>query len=269
MPKVVIQCADEAAQVDFPSQQGVAAAGTIRTTGVIHDADRPILLWLHRLAPGAGIVFDQPPVGHCVYVLEGSIEAGSIAANAQALGTGGAVLIEHKGKAAVRAADGGAMLAHYHQRPGSPVPPPRAGGHVHIAGPEGAYKVTVAHGGGVLTVWGDSGCPTCELWLHRSDLSGPREQPFSHYHTDHEIIFFLRGEMILGKNRMLKPRTALAIDANTHYKFNTGPAGVSFINFRCTEPLYVQKQADGSHIAYNEREYVKYRGNTPAIPVPS
>ena len=264
MPRVVIQCASESPQVEFPPLAHVRCNGATQTTGAITGDDRPIRLWIHELAQGAHIALDAPPVGHCLYVLEGEVIA-----NGQRVPADGAVLVEHHGRAAIQAASAGAKLAHFCQRTPAKTPHSRAGGHVHIAGPKGDYQIEVAGGGGTLTVFGDSGCPTCELWLHRSDLRGPRTQARSHYHTDDEVILFLSGEMLLGGSRMLKPRTALAIDENTHYKFNTGPAGLAFINYRVTEPRFVQKQADGSHMSYNEREFVKYAGNTPATHIPA
>lgn len=264
MPRVVIQCAADSPRVDFPVLPCVSRTGAIQTTGVITGDDRPIRLWIHELSQGAEIALDAPPVGHCLYVLEGEIIV-----NGRRVPADGAVLVEHHGRAAIQAASAGAQLAHFSQRTPEKTPQSREGGHVHIAGPTGEYQIEVAGGGGTLTVFGDSGCPTCELWLHRSDLRGPRTQARSHYHTDDEVILFLRGEMLLGGSRTLKPRTALAIDENTHYKFNTGPAGLTFINYRVTEPRFVQKQADGSYMSYNEREYVKYSGNTPATPIPA
>lgn len=88
-----------------------------------------------------------------------------------------------------------------------------------------------------MTVYVDSACPTCELWLHRSDLMAPRQTP-RHYHSQPEIIMVLDGELLLGR-RTLLAGSALAIDSDTIYAFGVGNAGLQFINFRACESLSV------------------------------
>jgi hypothetical protein len=88
----------------------------------------------------------------------------------------------------------------------------------------------------------DSGCPTCEVWLHENHFPGrttpmtPEEEKRGvHSHSEDEIIFVVDGEIKLG-NRLYGPGTAVAIAADTLYSFTTGPEGLSFINFRAGTP---------------------------------
>ena len=99
-------------------------------------------------------------------------------------------------------------------------------------------------------------CPNCELWLHRSEFTAPREQRHSHYHTTDEIIVILQGAMMVG-NRALNPGTALAIDTHTPYGFGAPGAGLTFLNFRATDSSNVQMPPEGEKPPYNERDHFR------------
>ena len=74
---------------------------------------------------------------------------------------------------------------------------------------------------------------------------GSVEEP--HYHTADEIIYVIGGSAIVGW-RELGPGTAMAIDANTTYKFEAGDGGLQFLNFGANEPWYVPKPRDGTTV---------------------
>jgi hypothetical protein len=83
----------------------------------------------------------------------------------------------------------------------------------------------------------DSSCPTCTIWLHVSGFDRPTRIG-THRHTEDELIFVTEGEMRLGR-RTLGPGAALAIDKDTQYGFETGPAGLTFLNYRPVRPSIV------------------------------
>ena len=103
--------------------------------------------------------------------------------------------------------------------------------------PEVGYKGTLFAG---------SNCPICEVWLHKSEFPAHDQEGSLHYHMVDEIIVVVGGEMRVG-NRKLRPGTALAIDANTHYGLGVGEEGLSFINFRSSEALTVMLE-DGTSV---------------------
>jgi quercetin dioxygenase-like cupin family protein len=85
------------------------------------------------------------------------------------------------------------------------------------------------------------------LYLHRSK-SPPNYEVLSHAHLEDEIIYVLEGEMHVGA-RVLKPGDSIFIPGNTLYAFRTGPAGLSFLNFR--------GRHDNSHIM--KEDFMKLR----------
>ena len=109
MGRVVIAKSDEVTPKEFPRLTGVTAQGAIRTRDVIAQSDRPLLLWMHELAPGAEIRWEAPPVGHLAYVWEGGVEAGG-----RALSRDSTMIVEHKGSGGLRAGTSGATIAHFH-----------------------------------------------------------------------------------------------------------------------------------------------------------
>jgi hypothetical protein len=248
MGRVAIRCAVEAPIMPLVLP-GFTTSEDVATRAVVHGEKRPILLWTHEMQPNAELRWDKPAMGQVAYVWEGSILAGE-----GELQAGSAILVEHGGAATVRGGANGATMLHFHRPQGHPQPPPGSGGGVHILGPEGAYQ---SHDGPVATntIYGDSACPTCELWLHKTAVSAGGLMAPRHYHTDDEIIFILSGAMIVG-SRELGPGTALAIDSNTIYSFKTGPEGLEFINFRPTHPFMIKVDPPGEGKPISERDHV-------------
>jgi len=230
MGRVVIANVVEASASVFPAMAGVSASGSFETKAVVGEPNRPLLLWQHVLSPGSEIRWHRPPVGHAVYVWSGTIEV-----DGHELRQDGALFVAHGGQATLHCGSGPAVLLHFCRPENSIAAASRPGGCVHVVNKDAARyyrrETPVLHG----HVFADSGCPTCELWLHKSECFSATSVP-RHFHTSDEIIFVVGGEMTLGR-RKLTAGTAVAIDANTVYQFGTGEKGLSFINFRAVEPF--------------------------------
>src|SRR5579864_6491175 len=117
----------------------------------------------------------------------------------------------------------------------------------------------------------DSGCTTCEVWLHenhfpagRPQLTAEEEKRGVHSHSEHEVIFITDGQIRLG-NKLYGPGTAVAIAADTLYSFTPGPEGLSFINFRAGTPGDIQF-ANG--MAISETGYWRDRQMKPEYVTP-
>jgi hypothetical protein len=123
-------------------------------------------------------------------------------------------------------------------------------------------------GGGIHA---DSGCKTCEVWLHENHFPGDRpqltpeeEKRGVHSHSEDEIIFVTDGQIRLG-TRLYGPGTAVAIAADTLYSFAVGPEGLSFINFRAAMPSDI-KFANG--MSMSETGYWQERLPRPEYVAP-
>ena len=248
MGKVVIKQAAQAPTAPFSNVVGASVQGTVQTKAVIKGADRPLYLWQHDMKTGAGLAFDKPDVGHVLFVLSGAIEV-----DGKQVEENGTACIEHGAKAKVRATKD-TTLYHFHES--GPRHVSRPGGHVHVSGAKGILQARHAHANHFGTLWADSDCSNCEMWLHRSEFEAPRSQRHSHYHTTDEIIVVLKGAMMVG-NRALHAGTALAIDTHTPYGFGAPDAGLTFINFRAAESSNVQMLPEGEQPPYNERDHFK------------
>jgi hypothetical protein len=248
MGKVVIRHAGEAEAVPFSGVAGASTQGEIRSRPVIQGAERPLFLWRHDMRAGAWLHFDKPAVGHVLYVLSGAIEV-----NGATVEENGTACVEHDATADVRAARE-TVLYHFHER--EPRHVSRPGGHVHLTGAKGILQARHDYANHLGTLWLDADCPNCELWLHRSEFTAPRQQRHSHYHTTDEIIVLLKGTMKVG-NRALRPGTALAIDSHTPYGFGAPETGLAFINFRATDSSNVQLPPEGEQPPYNERDHFR------------
>jgi hypothetical protein len=215
---------------------------------VIGGADRPASCWLHELRAGAQISWQEPPVGHALYVLSGEVMA-----NGKRLRAGSALLVEHRGQALVRAGTSGSTLLHCHRADAQVGAAAGDGGRSHAVDPEGLFKAAAPAHGHVGTYWADGSCETCDLWLHESRYDRPGHQVPRHFHNVDEIMFIVHGEMVLGRRR-LTAGTALAIDANTTYTFRVGDPGLAFINFRPGDPSVVFFRPEGRQGPVSERE---------------
>lgn len=249
MGHVRIVSFEEVVPGEFPALTGLAVRGSVQTRAMIVGPDRPLWLWVHELMPGTGLRWNAPEVGHVLHVWKGGV-----ALDGQTTGTDAVICIEHGANAFVEAGEYGATLLHYHSRVPHPTQNSRPGGHVHVSDQDGLLKVKNEQYDVTTTFWLDSKCPNCELWLHKSEIVNPRPQSLPHFHPEDEIIFVVKGGMIVGR-RILKPGTALAVDANTTYAFGVDQGGLAFTNFRPTEPHFVMMSRDGPmHLPYNERE---------------
>jgi len=156
----------------------------------------------------------------------------------------------------VEAGDSGASLIHFHSQEVLWQPSTKSGGHVHQVGPDGLVRIRNEEYDVTTTFWLDSKCSHCDLWLHQSKIVTPRAQSHPHFHTEDEIIVVVQGGLILGR-RILKVGTALAVDKGTVYSFGVDEGGLSFINFRPTEPYFVMMSRDGpKNEPISEREHM-------------
>ena len=251
MPRITIRNAGDIPFGPFPEISGVEARGSIQSKSVIGTGEQPMWCWLHQLAPGAEMRWSKPAVAHGIFVWEGSIEAGG-----RQFGAEGAAVIEHHGEALLRAGPGGALITHFHRPPGHPEVPARSGGHARFFDRDGIFCFdNRPTGGSAVTLYSDSGEKTNDVWLHRSGSAPGRKLP-SHCHSEDEVIFITKGTMKVGR-RFLAPGTALAIDQQTSYMFEAGPEGLTFVNFRSTQPYYIPVTREGKGTPRNERESLR------------
>ena len=209
---------------------GVTTSGDVRCRRVVDGEGRPILLWMHRMAPGASIVWDRPPQDHAIYVWEGQAFAGRDRISADE-----AYIVEHGGRGGIEARDVPVEVLHFHRPEAHPEPAMRDGGHAHVlAGAAIRRGLDVRHQVG-RSLFADAACPTCAVWLHGNQLPfGEGADP--HYHNEDELMVITAGAMKLG--RIAHGRgTVLAIDRQTRYAFKVGEQGLSYINFRPSPPV--------------------------------
>ncbi len=260
MANVKIRKMEDAEPGAFPAIVGVTSSGAISTRAVVAGEDRPITTYVHELPAGATISWSGPRRAHALYLWHGTASA-----DGTAIPTDGMLLVEHGATATLTAGPDGATLVHYQQREDHPSTPSRAGGHVHITGPDGIHRG--GHRTELLnTLLADSTCPHCEIWLHRTTFF-PRADTLNiptHFHTEDEVIFVLSGKMMVG-TRTLEPGTALAIDANTTYGFRAPPEGLNFINFRPETPYIVMmNRGRAFHAPVAEGPDIRAGGQTMA-----
>src|ERR1700753_274162 len=75
-----------------PDRAGIKVSGQVETRAVVDGAERPILLWMHRLQPGATLPWDAPAQDHLAYVWEGRVTSGE-----DELGVDEVLVIENRG----------------------------------------------------------------------------------------------------------------------------------------------------------------------------
>jgi hypothetical protein len=236
MAKVSVVDLGKARSVPLP--QG--CSGKADTLAFVDGEKQPIHLHLHTLARG-GALRIGPRDTDCVgYVWDGVVEVGG-----HRLEAGSSIIVEHGESVALTGvAPQSRLLAFAAAEPPSQ---PRAGGHVHLLPKERVPRLDDLGGGTGVggAMHADSGCPTCEVWLHenhfpaRPALSVEEQARGIHSHSEDEIIFVTSGEIRLGA-KAHGPGTAVAIAADTLYSFSPGPDGMSFINFRAARPGDIQ-----------------------------
>jgi mannose-6-phosphate isomerase-like protein (cupin superfamily) len=64
-----------------------------------------------------------------------------------------------------------------------------------------------------------------------------------HAHEESEIIYVVAGEIIFGR-RVLGAGSSVYIPGRTLYKFDTGPEGVTFLNFRARQDMTYYSRDD-------------------------
>ena len=212
--------------------------GAIETRAFFAARSDPIHTQAHRLQPGATIRIAGAPADRAIFVWHGAIAAGGVS-----LAAGSSLIVEYGAGILATAGGDGATLIEFNLRERRPRS--RDGGHVHLLPAERVPRLANMDGlveaGGALHA--DAHCPTCELWLHENDFYVPDSHTPLHSHSEDEVIFITGGAMRLGA-RLYGPGSAVAIHANTKYKFDNGPDGLSFVNFRGATPTYTP--ADGS-----------------------
>lgn len=203
---------------------GVHLRGDTESRQVIGADDFRLSLWRHSLDSGA-IVVDRPGEDHTFYVLQGDVSVGGTPA-----GAGGVISVGRHGTATI---EGRGEVLHYvghaESRPDKP------GGCVHIL-PQGWEERTPVSSHALFL---DSSCPCCSVWLHRTGSAAGRAVA-PHHHTEDEIICVVEGAMDLGV-RHLETGGAVGVAKDTVYSFTAGPAGLTFVNFRQSDPYFVPK----------------------------
>ena len=238
MPKVSVVTIDKTHAVNAP----VGYSGLADALAYYDDEKSPLHLHLHRIAPGETLRIGPMETDCVAYVWHGAVTAGG-----WPMGKGSSLIVEHGETLEVEGGNEPAEVLAFHAA-AAPAHP-RAGGHVHLLPTERVPRKQDL-GGSPMAVGGgmhaDSGCPTCEVWLHENHFPGGRRQLTPeeekrgvHSHSEDEIIFVIDGEIRLG-NKLYGPGTAVAIAADTLYSFTTGPGGLSFINFRAGTPGDIQ-----------------------------
>lgn len=234
--KVRVVTRDRIRQCSYPD--GLSGSAAI---GAYFNGDRDVLhAYAHVIQPGQELYIGPRSIDLLAYIWKGEVEVGG-----HRLDAGSSLTVEHGGSLLVTGSNTPALLVSFTAAQLSAKP--RAGGHIHLL-PANRVPRVVEMGSGAGIKGGmhfDSGCPTCELWLHENQFrsSGPmsaeEEKRGAHSHEQDEIIFVTEGQIKLG-NRLFGPGSAIAVDANTMYYFRSGPEGLSFINFRAQTPTEIR-----------------------------
>lgn len=247
MAKVVIRSTDSTPYSALPSFKGLTRNGEVATKAVIDGNDRPLLLWQHDLPEGSGMEWDEPEGDHLFYVRHGQIDA-----NGATLGREDSLIVERDAKLALNAKAGPASLLHFHSVKHAVRSP---GGHVHIL--RRREQATHFHPQAAMTIYADSSCPTCDLWLHSVEIPAALdvfvEEP--HFHSQDELIAIIEGVMTIGPRR-IAAGSALAIDANTIYTFGITENALRFINFRAGPSSVTTVSKDGRSAPRDELKMI-------------
>ncbi|MDB5423624.1 MAG: hypothetical protein JWQ29_1040 [Phenylobacterium sp.] len=211
-----------------PKELNLAFTGEIVSRRIISRDSFTLSLWRHELAPGATIRIERPKEDHVFYVLEGEFRVGG-----SPIGAGGAASVAKDAIAEVSGGAGGATVLHYVGD--AETRPDKAGGCVHIMSQGWTEHSPVSS----HTLYLDSSCPTCSVWLHRTRGDGGRFTA-PHHHTEDEIICVVQGELELGTRRIVTGGAA-GVGKHLVYSFTAGEDGLTFVNFRQADPYFVPK----------------------------
>jgi len=188
MGKVGIFTLERAPLAAAPQDGEIAVEGRIETRRVIGEPERPLHLWIHRLAPGAAICWQAPSIGRVVFLWEGAARV-----NGARFSGDSAVVVEHRAHCRIEAGPEGCTLLEFHERDANAAA--GAGGCVHALGAAQAPRFDMPVGR--MAVFADGGCPTCRLWLHENGFDGAHRSP-RHSHSEPEIIVCKQGRMNFG-----------------------------------------------------------------------
>ena len=230
---------------------------SVTTKALFARQSQPILLRCQSMAPGGALEWTNARGDHCIFVMSGAVDVGGAH-----IEEGGMVIVEHGGNAVFESA-GGAVLAVFEARSR----PKRSGGNVHAILP-GQIPRKSQFGGDPATEFAllaASNCPTCTLWLHESQFAEDHDTGL-HSHSEDEVIFVTKGEMILGR-RGYGPGTAVAIAKDTVYSFQAGRGGLGLVNFRASNSNF---RKHGTNDDLDEAAIlIEEVGNPGRIPVGS
>ena len=241
MAKVSLKTIDKAPRGEPPA----GSSGAIETRALFNRAADPIHAHAHQLAPGATLRIEGAPSDRVAYVWKGSVEA-----KGTTLEAGSNIVAEHGTALTVTAGGQGATLIDFatSARPAEA----GAGGHLHLLPADRVPRIEQTAGLNIgSAIFADSRCPTCRVWLHETEFRNQDEAIAVHSHSEDELIFVTGGSIRLG-NAVHGPGAALFVAADTNYGFSTGPAGLTFVNFRPSSPTYTS--ADGSMVM-NEADF--------------
>lgn len=232
MPRISV-VTPEKAEIASPPE-GVSTSGDL--LGYLKTGQFPLQLYRQSAKEGAELQLGPMAADSVAFVWRGEAAAGG-----HTLPAGSSIVVERGEAVSIQVRkDGTEILVFFATEA---VPSDKPGGHVHIL-PAGKVPTSDDLGGGTGVagaIHADSGCPTCDVWLHENRFPGalPMSEEEKargvHSHTEDEIIFVTGGQMRLG-NKLVGPGTALAIAADTLYSFTPGPDGLSFVNFRASMP---------------------------------
>jgi len=212
-----------------PAGDSVSFVGDIVSHVVIAKDDFALSLWRHDLAPEAEIWIERPQGDHVFYVLGGEARVGDVALPAQ-----GVACFARSANGVLKAGAAGVSVLHYVGD--AATRPDRAGGCVHVL-PQG--RTAQGPGESSHTLYLDSGCSNCAVWLHRSDFAaGYVVHP--HFHTEDEVIAVVDGTLQFG-TRTVEAGGGLGIGERAVYGFEAGERGLGFLNFRQADPSYGRK----------------------------
>jgi hypothetical protein len=224
-----------AAATAYPEDRGFTPFGISVSHPVISPGSAALSLWRHDLDLGGGFSLNRPREDHLFYVLSGEIEVGDTP-----MGSASVVCVAFNAEATLRATRAQTVLLHFVGD--APSRPPKPGGCVHLI-PQGGVLVTAWSTTGLFkTLYADARCPTCSLWLHKDEMAPGFSVP-PHCHSEDEIIAITNGQLMLGA-RALPADAAIAVSENAYYSFMAGETGLTFLNFRQSDPSVMVKGAD-------------------------
>ena len=224
--------------LDF-RDSGLRSEGPSATATVAGDSSGELIrpsgysLWagVATFQAGASLHWNDTHGDEVVFV-----ESGEVESDGQLVGANASIIVEAGVPARLDVRET-ARLIHFgsvdsDQPLDGVLGPPRKDGHrVHSTDAAGTYVGRYEGRDGVVTsrFYADSTCPTCRVMLLRNSSDAAFKGP-SHFHTQDELIYLLRGDVQIGTLR-LEPGMAVGIPRNFRYSFRS-QGGFDFLNFR-------------------------------------